>query len=167
MLITGDCLEKLKDLESESVDLVYLDPPFFTQKKQQLANRKSQKEYSFDDTWPNLDSFLEYLEIRIVECKRVMKKRGSIFLHSDKSASHYLKIMMDRVFGKNNFRNEIIWTYKRWSNSKKGLLNSHQNILFYSKNPDFKFNTIYCDYSPTTNVDQILQERVRDFPNIG
>ncbi len=61
-----------------------------------------------------------------------------------------------------NFQSEIIWTYKRWSNSKKGLLNNHQVILFYSKTDRFKFNRIYTEYSETTNIDQILQERVRD-----
>ena len=63
------------------------------------------------------------------------------------------------VFGMKNFRSEIIWSYKRWSNSKKGLLNAHQNIYFYSKTNDFKFNQIYTDYAPSTNIDQILQDR--------
>jgi len=65
-------------------------------------------------------------------------------------------------FRMNNFQSEIIWNYKRWSNSKKGLLNSHQVIYFYSKSSKFKFNQLYTDYSPTTNIDQILQERQRD-----
>lgn len=60
------------------------------------------------------------------------------------------------------FQSEIIWNYKRWSNSKKGLLNNHQNIYFYSKSKDFKFNTIFTEYSSTTNIDQILVERKRD-----
>ncbi|MCF2940647.1 site-specific DNA-methyltransferase, partial [Paenibacillus alkaliterrae] len=84
------------------------------------------------------------------------------FLHCDKTASHYLRVLLDEVFNMNNFRSEIIWSYKRWSNSKKGLLSSHQTIYFYSKTEDFKFNTIFTDYSPTTNIDQILQDRVRD-----
>lgn len=60
------------------------------------------------------------------------------------------------------FQSEIIWNYKRWSNSKKGLLNNHQNIYFYSKTGKFKFNTIYTDYSSTTNIDQILADRIKD-----
>ena len=94
--------------------------------------------------------------------KRILKNTGSIFLHCDKIASHYLRVLLDNVFGMNNFQSEIIWTYKRWSNSKKGLLNSHQNIFFYSKSANFKFNTIYTEYSATTNIDQILQQRERD-----
>ena len=69
---------------------------------------------------------------------------------------------MDKVFGCENFQSEIIWSYKRWSNAKKGLLNAHQVIFFYSKSQDFKFNTLYTDYSVTTNLDQILQDRARD-----
>jgi site-specific DNA-methyltransferase (adenine-specific) len=69
---------------------------------------------------------------------------------------------MDKVFGRENFQSEIIWSYKRWSNAKKGLLNAHQVIFFYSKTQDFKFNTLYTDYSATTNLDQILQDRERD-----
>ncbi len=69
---------------------------------------------------------------------------------------------MDKVFGRENFQSEIIWSYKRWSNAKKGLLNSHQVILFYSKTQNFKFNTLYTDYSATTNLDQILQDRERN-----
>ena len=99
---------------------------------------------------------------RLYGCKRILKNTGSIFLHCDRNASHYLKVLMDKIFGIVNFQSEIIWSYKRWSNSKKGLLNNHQVILFYSKTKNFKFNMIYKDYSETTNVDQILQERVRD-----
>ena len=74
--------------------------------------------------------------------------------------------MMDDIFGFDNFQSEIIWSYKRWSNSKKGLLNSHQNIYFYSKTRDYKFNTLYTNYSLTTNLDQILQNRKKDEDSI-
>jgi site-specific DNA-methyltransferase (adenine-specific) len=68
---------------------------------------------------------------------------------------------MDQVFGPENFQSEIIWSYRRWSNAKKGLLNAHQVIFFYSKTQSFKFHTLYNAYAPTTNLDQILQERER------
>ena len=83
-------------------------------------------------------------------------------MHCDRSASHHLRIALDEVFGASNFQSEIIWSYKRWSNAKKGLLNAHQIIFFYSKTKDFKFNPVYTDYSPTTNLDQIFQKRARD-----
>lgn len=160
-LIHGDCQIKLKSIDENSIDLIYLDPPFFTQKKQTLKN-KNNKEFSFDDTWDDINSYKNYIKLRLIECKRVLKNTGSIFLHCDRTASHHLRIILDEVFGIKNFHSEIIWFYKRWSNSKKGLLNNHQVIFFYSKTCQFKFNPIYTDYSPTTNLDQIFQERVRN-----
>ena len=95
----------------------------------------------------------------------LLKEDASIFIHCDKSGEHIVRAILDNVFKSSNFQSEIIWTYKRWSNSKKGLLPSHQNIYFYSKNKNFKFNTIYTPYSETTNIDQILQRRTRDKHN--
>ena len=157
----GDCLELIKGLADDSIDLVYMDPPFFTQETQRLTNKKG-REYSFNDSWTDMDQYIDYIGTRLEECRRVLKETGSIFVHCDRNASHYLKIALDRIFGEENFQSEIVWEYKRWSNSKKGLLNNHQIIFFYSKTKKFKFRTIYTDYSATTNVDQILQERVRD-----
>lgn len=157
----GDCYELLGHIESETIDAIYMDPPFFTQETQTLSNKEG-VEYSFADSWKNMNEYIEYIKVRLQECKRVLKKTGSIFVHCDRNASHYLKIVLDEIFGVANFQSEIIWSYKRWSNSKKGLLNNHQSIFFYSKTKDFKFNTIYTDYSETTNVDQILQDRIRD-----
>lgn len=161
-VILGDSLDELKNINDNSIDLIYLDPPFFTQKTQKSKNKDNTKEYSFTDTWNSIEEYQLYIKLRLIECKRVLKNTGSIFLHCDKIASHYLRVALDEVFGMKNFRSEIIWTYKRWSNSKKGLLNNHQNIYFYSKTKDFKFNTFYTDYSASTNVDQILHDRVRN-----
>ncbi len=158
----ADCLSKMVEMKDESIDMIYLDPPFFTQQIQKSKTRDNEKEYIFDDKWNSINDYIYYMEERLNECKRILKKTGSIFLHCDKTASHYLKISMDKIFGVENFRNEIIWTYKRWSNSKKGLLNAHQNIYFYSKTQNYKFNSIYTDYSPTTNLDQIIQKRQKN-----
>ena len=157
----GDCYELMRQLDSDTIDAIYMDPPFFTQETQKLSSKEG-VEYSFTDSWENMDDYIAYTKIRFQECKRVLKRTGSIFVHCDRNASHYLKIALDEIFGVTNFQSEIVWSYKRWSNSKKGLLNNHQIIFFYSKTKDFKFNTMYTDYSETTNVDQILQDRVRD-----
>ena len=161
MLYENDCLKILKDIPDESVDMIYLDPPFFSQRKQSLKN-KDGKQYVFSDVWDSRKDYLEYMKTRITEMRRVLKSSGSIFLHCDTSASQYLRIILDGVFGEKNFRSEIIWTYKRWSNSHKGLLPAHQTIFFYSKGPNYKFNVLMGEYSPTTNVDQILQDRERN-----
>jgi site-specific DNA-methyltransferase (adenine-specific) len=161
-IILGNCIEKLQEIPTNKVDLVYFDPPFFTQKKHSLSNRDNSKTFAFDDKYESLDDFLMIIEKALIECKRVLKNTGSVFLHCDKTASHNIRIVLDKIFGKENFQSEIVWSYKRWSNAKKGLLNSHQIIFFYSKTDDFKFNTQYTDYSATTNLDQILQDRERN-----
>ena len=158
----GDCLDKMVGIGSDSIDLVYFDPPFFTQRTHSMKTRDDVKTYKFDDKYETLSEYLTLIENVLLESKRVLKPAGSVFLHCDKTASHHIRIVMDKVFGSDNFQSEIIWYYKRWSNSKKGLLNSHQVIFFYSKTEDFKFNTIYTDYSATTNIDQILQDREKD-----
>ncbi|MDY2939178.1 MAG: site-specific DNA-methyltransferase, partial [Fusicatenibacter sp.] len=161
-VICDDCVNGLMRIEDNTVDLVYLDPPFFTQDVQRLYSKETKTELVFSDKWKSMEEYLLFMEKRLEECKRILKDTGSIFVHCDRNASHYLKVLLDRIFGMKNFQSEIIWVYKRWSNSKKGLLNNHQVILFYSKTDNFKFNRIYTDYSETTNIDQILQERVRD-----
>lgn len=161
-LINDDSLNVMENMDDNQIDVIYLDPPFFTQAIQKLTSRGSEEEYSFYDKWNCMDEYLKYMKIRLYECKRVLKDTGSIFVHCDRNASHYLKVLMDQIFGIENFQSEIVWCYKRWSNSKKGLLNNHQIILFYSKSANFKFNKIYTEYSETTNIDQILQERVRN-----
>lgn len=161
-VVCADCLETLKKMKTEKIDLIYLDPPFFTQNIQSLVSSKKNEKFSFCDKWKDMDEYLKFVEVRLEECKRVLKDTGSIFVHCDRNASHYLKVLLDKIFGTQYFQSEIIWFYKRWSNSKKGLLNNHQVILFYSKTSNFKFNRIYTDYSETTNVDQILQDRIKD-----
>lgn len=123
---------------------------------------KGEQVYSFSDVWDDRAAYLEYMRVRLVALKRVLKPTGSIFLHCDTYASAHLRILLEEVFGEDNFRSEIIWAYKRWSNSAKSLLPAHQTIFYFSKTKDYKFNPIYTDYSPTTNLDQILQDRERN-----
>jgi len=161
----GDCLNVLPALRMSSVDLVYVDPPFGTQRQHRLSNRDRTTEYTFDDRWKSLLEYGDFLLERLRLIHRVLAPTGSLFFHCDKTASHMARLLVDEVFGTANFRAEIIWHYKRWSNSACNLLPAHQTILFYSKTDDYKFNTILTDYSPTTNVDQILQRRSRDKSN--
>lgn len=160
-ILNGDNKIVLKEVETESIDLVYMDPPFFTQKTHSLSN-KNNETFSFDDKFENIESYLSEIKTVLEESFRILKNTGSIFLHCDRTASHHLRVLLDTIFGIDNFQSEIIWSYKRWSNSKKGLLNSHQIIFFYSKTKNFKFNQIFTEYSATTNIDQILQDRIRD-----
>jgi site-specific DNA-methyltransferase (adenine-specific) len=161
-VLQGDCLVVLDNLEQNSVDLVYLDPPFFTNKVHSLGNRERSKRFSFEDFWNDYSEYAEFIGLRLEKLQCVLKPTGSIFVHCDRNANHVIRMMLDKVFGKSNFRSEIIWSYKRWSNAQKGLLPAHQTIFFYSKSEDYVFNTIHTNYSESTNVDQILQKRERD-----
>lgn len=161
-VILGDSLDSMKRVESVSVDLVYLDPPFFTNRHHSAVTRDRTKKFSFSDVWNDLREYAEFMEIRLREVYRVLKDSGSVFVHCDKNANFLLRALLDNLFGSEQFRSEIIWTYRRWSNSARGLMPAHQTLLFYSKSDHFKFNRIYCAYSETTNVDQILQLRTRD-----
>lgn len=128
----GDCLFVLThDISAESVDLIYLDPPFFTGKVQKGKWQPGAMEVSFEDSkrfwkekgvselapeWmkhiaikrPDFASYLYYMMERLQACHKVLKKTGSIYLHCDYRASHYLKMVMDEIFGYKNFRNEVI-----------------------------------------------------------
>jgi site-specific DNA-methyltransferase (adenine-specific) len=161
-VILGDCLKVLGEMPDESVDLVYLDPPFFTQKIHTLSNRQGTKHFSFSDIWNSNADYARFLYERLTEVRRVLKLSGSVFFHCDRNSVHIARFVLDDVFGPAEFRSEVIWHFRRWSNAQKGLLPAHQTILFYSKSPEFKFCNIITEYSPSTNADQILQKRVRD-----
>lgn len=161
----GDCLDVMAGMTLESVDLAYADPPFFTQKVHGMETRDSSAHYSFSDIWEDAGEYADFIGERAAGMRDVLKPTGSLFFHCDKSASHIIRVVLDKVFGAKNFQSEIIWHYKRWSNGKRGLLPAHQTIFFYSKTCDFKFNTMLQEYSPATNIDQIMQRRVRDSRN--
>ncbi|MDE2635758.1 MAG: site-specific DNA-methyltransferase [Chloroflexota bacterium] len=160
-ILHGDCLEVLSHFPANYVDLVYLDPPFFSQSHHALKSR-TLDEFRFKDTWSSLDAYTDYLGLRLEEIRRVMKRDCVVFVHCDRNASHRIRMLLDQIFGYDRFVSEIIWTYRRWSTSKKSLLGSHQTIFMYSKTENYKFNLIFQDYSETTNLDQILQRRERN-----
>ena len=136
----GDNLEIMREMESESVDLVYLDPPFFTQRDWN----------EFDDRFDNIDHYVEWMVERLTEMYRILKSTGSIYLHIDYHAVHYLKVEMDKIYGINNFQNEIIWHYKGRGMQKHRYQRKHDTLLFYSKSKNFTFNSnnILVPYDP-------------------
>jgi site-specific DNA-methyltransferase (adenine-specific) len=158
----GDSWNETENLATSSVDLVYVDPPFFTQKTHSLVTRDRTKTFQFSDEWKSHSQYIEFLRVRLKEFHRVLKKTGSLFFHCDTNASHRIRCLLDEIFGETMFRSEIIWHYRRWSNSQRSPLPSHQTIFFYSKTDDYQYHQLFDDYSPSTNVDQILQRRERD-----
>ncbi|MEY4768387.1 MAG: hypothetical protein RL637_1026 [Pseudomonadota bacterium] len=139
-LILGDCLEVLKKMESESVDLIYLDPPFFSNRNYEVIWGDKGEIRSFEDRWSGgVEHYIAWLKERVEQMHRVLKPTGSIFLHCDWHANAEIKVfILNKLFGTDNFRNEIIW--KRAN--AKGLsftryAQNHDTIFYYSKSNKF------------------------------
>lgn len=162
----GDNLELLKQIESESIDLIYIDPPFNTGKTQRRTSIKTVqaeegtrigfqgKHYrtetigqkSYNDTFENLP---DYLEPRMREAYRVLKPHGALYFHIDYREVHYCKIMLDQIFGRDSFLNEIIWAYDYGARTTKKWPAKHDNILYYVKDPEnYTFNYDAIDRIP-------------------
>lgn len=141
-------LDLIKKGYEEKIDLVYLDPPFFTNlnfysKTEILIDNKIHSiEYlDYRDVWNNdLENFLEMLAIRLILIRKLLSDKGSIYVHMDFRTIHYVKIIMDYIYGAENFINEIIWSYKSGGSSKRHYSRKHDTILFYSKTKDYIFN---------------------------
>ncbi|MDP8239832.1 MAG: DNA methyltransferase [Candidatus Hatepunaea meridiana] len=183
LLYYGDNLDVLRlHIKDESVDLVYLDPPFKSDQnynvifREQDGTKSKSQIKAFEDTWhwditaaasyqevietcsddvskamqafrnflgeSDMLAYLSMMAPRLVEMKRVLKQTGSIYLHCDPTASHYLKMLMDSIFGVNNFRNEIVWHYRTGNLAKKQFQRKHDIILFYSKSGNSFFKPI-------------------------
>ncbi len=179
---TGDNLDILRGLNSESVDLIYLDPPFNSNRDYSAPVGSAAAGAAFKDTWTlsdldvawmglvadehpamyktletagmthgkGMQSYLCMMSVRLLEMSRVMKDIGSIYLHCDPTASHYLKLVMDSVFGSPNFRSEITWKRtSAHSDTRQGRRQHgrvHDILLFYTKSDNWTWNPIYTDY---------------------
>jgi len=149
-LILGDNLDIMKTLESESVDLIYLDPPFFSNRNYEVIWGDAGEVRSFEDRWSGgISHYIDWLKERVELMYRLLKKTGSIFLHCDWHADAYIRVdIMDKIFGERNFRNHIIW--KR-TNAKSNITQKlgivTDSILFYSKSGLFKPNILHAETS--------------------
>lgn len=144
-LIWGDNLHVMRQLPSNSIDLIYIDPPFFSGRQYNVMWGDDNEMRSFNDIWEGgMPGYLMWLNARLFEMKRLLKPAGSIYVHCDWHASHYIKVEMDKIFGFENFRNEIIWTYGRSARGAKAIANqfarNHDIILLYSKSKQYTFN---------------------------
>ena len=183
-IFTGDNLPIMRGINSESVDLIYLDPPFNSNANYAAPIGSKAAGAEFKDTWtlddvdnawldlietkyPALNrvihaamtnsdkSYLIYMAARLLEMKRILKDSGSIYLHCDPTMSHYLKLAMDAVFGKVNFRNEIVWCYTGPGSPKMRQFNrKHDTLLWYSKGDIWVFNRDDIRI-PTNNLTRI------------
>jgi DNA modification methylase len=145
-IILGDNRDILRQIDDNSVDLIYLDPPFFSNRNYEIIWGDEGEIRSFQDRWAGgIEHYIAWLKERVYEMYRVLKKTGTLFLHCDWHADAYIRVeILDKIFGKNNFRNEIIWYYRRWT-AGKTFQRMHDNILFYSKTQSFTFNKTYVE----------------------
>ena len=162
----GDNLPILKSMPSESVDLIYIDPPFNTGKTQSRTQMRTERDDQGDRVgfqgkryqtikvgskgYVDLfDDYLAFLEPRLAEAYRIMKPTGSLYFHIDYREVHYCKILLDAIFGRSSFLNEIIWAYDYGARSKSKWPPKHDNILWYVKDPGrYTFNLDAVDRIP-------------------
>jgi len=145
-LILGDNLEILKTLETESVDLIYLDPPFFSNRNYEVIWGDSGEIRSFQDRWAGgISHYIDWLKERVEQMHRILKNTGSIFLHCDWHADAYIRVhILDRIFGEDNFRGDIVWNRAFAHNdAKKKLAVLSDTIWYYSKTKRIIYNPIY------------------------
>ena len=147
-IVCGDCEEWLKFIPNNSIDLIYIDPPFFSNKNYEIVWGNGFEVRSFGDRFSGgIRHYIEWMRPKIKEAKRVLKDTGSIVLHCDKHAGHRIRCLLDDVFGEKNFMNEIIWQYDGLqSPSKKKLSTKHDNIFRYSKKYKDVFTNEECLY---------------------
>jgi len=160
-LIWGDnkyIMSSLLDEFAGKINLIYIDPPFATGAdfsiNMKIGDLEWTKEASvieeraYRDTWgKGLDSYLQMMYERLVLMRELLADNGSIYVHLDWRVGHYVKIMLDEIFGKDNFINEIVWHYKRWSNVASTFQKMHDMLLFYSKTTNKTFNLLYQEYA--------------------
>lgn len=167
-----DNLKIMRGMNSETVDLVYLDPPFNSKRIYNAPLGSEAAGAAFDDTWSmdgvksewadlqehadpvmhhtivgaglsadeSMQAYLTFMAPRLQELHRILKPNGSLYLHCDPTASHYLKQLLDTIFGRSRFVNEIIWCYTGPSNTKRWFPRKHDTILWYTKGNDWTFN---------------------------
>ncbi|MGI0024185.1 MAG: DNA-methyltransferase, partial [Nitrososphaera sp.] len=167
LLICGDNLEVMQRLYDEHgsfLDLVYIDPPFCSDRYYDV--RATDHGIGFGDKWRNgLKTYLPWLSERLISIKRLLKPTGSIYVHLDWHASHYVKSEMDKIFGYENFRNEIIWKYFGPTSTKNNYPRKHDSLLFYT-NSDFYYfddSATFIDYDEKAvrRYDKVDENRKR------
>ena len=188
-IFTGDNLPIMRGINSESIDLIYLDPPFNSNTNYAAPIGSKAAGAEFKDTWTLSDvdnawldlietkhpalnrviqaamtnsdkSYLIYMAVRLLEMKRILKPTGAIYLHCDPTMSHYLKLAMDAVFEKTNFRNELIWYYdNRLARKATNFSRLHDTVLCYGKTKDTKHNLVYDDNWTPSKTQQRRLER--------
>jgi DNA modification methylase len=169
VIYCGDCLDRLRTLPDASVDLAYIDPPFNSNRNYEVFWGEGKEKRSFEDRHASTQAYIDYMRPRCVEIARVLKKTGSFYYHCDWHASHYVKVMLDQIFGEDSFVNEIIWKRQSAHNDakqgSKHLGRVHDTIFFYARGDDYLFTHQYKPYEASyiekfyKHVDHVSERR--------
>jgi adenine specific DNA methylase Mod len=153
VIYCGDNLEQLRKLPEGCVDLIYIDPPFNSNRNYEVFWGETKEKRSFEDRHESTKAYIEYMRPRCIELHRVLKKTGSFYYHCDWHASHYVKVMLDQIFGENNFVNEVVWKRQTSHNDAKqgsrhfGRL--HDTIFLYVRSDEYVWNHQYGPLDPS------------------
>lgn len=150
VIYCGDNLDQLNKFPEQCVDLIYIDPPFNSNRNYEVFWGETKEKRSFEDRHASTQAYIDFMRSRCVELHRVLKKTGSFYYHCDWHASHYVKIMLDQIFGENQFVNEIVWKRQSaHSDAKQGskhLGRIHDTVFFYVKGKKYTFQHLYKPY---------------------
>lgn len=148
VIYCGDNLEQLAKLPDACVDLIYIDPPFNSNRNYEVFWGETKEKRAFEDRHASTQAYIDYMRPRCQQLARVLKPTGSFYYHCDWHASHYVKCMLDQLFGAGNFLNEIIWQRTNSHNEARQYGRIHDTIFFYAGSSTYTWNRIRMDYSP-------------------
>lgn len=146
IIYCGDCLDQLRKLPDASVDLVYIDPPFNSNRDYEVFWGETKEKRGFEDRHASTQAYIDFMRPRCIELARVLKPTGSFYYHCDWHANGYVRVMLDQILGENQFQNEIIWKRANAHNDPKGYGRITDTIFFYTKGPKYTWNTQHTPY---------------------
>jgi len=140
----GDCIDHLERLPDKCIDLIYIDPPFKSNRNYEVFWGETKEKRAFEDRHESTKAYIDFMRPRCVELARVLKNTGSFYYHCDWHASHYVKVMLDQMFGESNFQSDIIW-HRTLSKGLafNGFSNNHDTIIYYGSGGKLTFNRPY------------------------
>jgi DNA modification methylase len=148
VIYCGDNLEQLAKFPDTCVDLIYIDPPFNSNRNYEVFWGETRETRAFDDRHASTQAYIEFMRPRCIELARVLKKTGSFYYHCDWHASHYVKVMLDQIFGENNFRSEIVWKRTHAHGSAQRWAPIHDSIFFYSSSDQYTWTFPTVPHDP-------------------
>src|SRR5947209_16624481 len=145
----GDCLDQLPKLPDACVDLIYIDPPFNSNRNYEVFWGETKEKRAFEDRHASTQAYIEFMRPRCEQLIRVLKDTGSFYYHCDWHASHYVKVMLDQILGANNFQNEIVWKRTSAHSSANRYGPVHDVLLFYTGSENYTWNQQFQPFSET------------------